>query len=316
VKLIRDLEHLAEPFCGGVVSIGNFDGVHLGHTQIARRLVATARRLGGPAVVFTFDPHPSRILRPESAPMPLCRTQRKAELLAELGVDAVLAYPTDQALLQLDARQFFDRIVRGRLDAKAIVEGPNFLFGRNRSGNIEVLRQFCTEAAVALEVVEPVEIAGQVVSSSRIRESILAGQVEQARWLLGRPYGIRGTVVRGAGRGAKLGYPTANVGQIDTLLPAPGIYAGAALAEGSQWPAAISLGPNPTFDEGRLKVEAYLIGYQGFLYDQTITVDFFARLRDIERFDSIDRLVAQMGRDVAAALRIAAEDNPTTAVSR
>jgi riboflavin kinase/FMN adenylyltransferase len=298
------------------VSIGNFDGVHLGHGQIVRRLLAVSRRLGGPAVAFTFDPPPSRILRPDAAPMPLCQTDRKVELLAELGVDAVVAYPTDEAFLRLDARQFFDRIIRRRLDARAVVEGPNFLFGRDRTGNVELLRQFCAEARITLEVVAPVEIAGQAVSSSRIRQSIRAGQVEEARLLLGRPYRVGGTVIRGAGRGAKLGFPTANVGQVDTLLPAPGIYAGAALADGALWPAAVSLGPNPTFDEGLLKVEAYLIGYQGFLYDQTIAVDFLARLRDIERFDSVDALVAQMGRDVAAAVKIAAADNLDAAVGR
>ena len=214
-------------------------------------------------MVFTFDPPPTRILRPEAAPEPLLWLERKIEILAELGADAVLVYPTDKALLEMEAREFFDRIVRGRLAARAMVEGPNFFFGHNRSGNVEVLRRFCAEADMPFEVAEPVEIEGQIVSSSRIRSLVMAGRLDEARAMLGRPYRIRGVVVRGAGRGAQIGYPTANLEQIDTLLPGEGIYAARALAGGVWHPAAVSLGPNPTFDEGRLKVEAHLIGFQG-----------------------------------------------------
>ena len=289
------------------MSVGNFDGPHLGHVRIIERLLAMARQVQGPAVVFSFDPHPSHILRPDAAPRPLCWTERKAELLAELGVDAMVAYPTDAAFLRLEAREFFDRIICQRLAARALVEGPNFFFGRGRSGNIEVLRQFCAAVGVLLEVVDPVEIDGQVVSSSRVRDLVLAGQLAAARRLLVRPYRIRGRVVRGAGRGAKLGFPTANIAGVDTLLPGCGIYAGRAFAHGAAWPAAISLGPNPTFDEGHVKVEAHLLGYQGWLYDRTIEVDFLARLRDIKRFDSVADLVAQMERDVSEVRRIVEE---------
>ena len=304
MKLLRDLDNLPDQLRHGAVTIGNFDGVHLGHAGIVERLVAKAREIGGPAVVLTFDPHPTRVLRPEQPPSPLCWMQRKARLLGQLGADAVIAYPTDKAFLGLDARQFFDRILRGRLEARAVVEGPNFFFGRSRQGNIDVLRTLCNEAGIALEVSPPVRVEGQVVSSSLIRTLLAEGQVDQARRMLTEPYRIRGTVVRGAGRGTDLGYPTANVAGVDTLLPGEGIYAGRALVEGRLWPAAISLGPNPTFDERVRKVEAYLMDYAGQLYDRQIEVDFLTRLRDIVRFDSVDRLVAEMGRDVAAAREI------------
>ena len=312
MRLFRDPDQLPERFRRGAVSIGNFDGVHRGHVRVIERLLATARRVGGPAVVFTFDPHPARLLRPEAPPRPMIWTARKAQLLAELGADAVVAYPTDQAFLQFDARQFFGRIVRGGLEAQAMVEGRNFFFGRDRQGNIDVLRQFCVDAGMMLEVVEAVEVDGQVISSSRIRTLISAGRLEQARPLLGRPYRIRGRVIRGRRRGAKLGYPTANIGQIDTLLPGEGIYAALAQAESQDtpWPAAVSIGPNPTFDEAALKVEAYLIGFDGSIYDQTIELDFLARLRDIKRFGSAEELVAQMERDVAATRNIAENDSP------
>jgi riboflavin kinase/FMN adenylyltransferase len=232
--------------------------------------------------------------------------ERKAEVLAELGVDAMLVYPTDRDLLAMDALEFFDRIVRERLNARAMVEGPNFFFGHHRSGTVDVLREYCADAGMMFEIAEPVQIGGQIVSSSRIRGLILAGQVDEARAMLGRPYRIRGTVVRGAGRGAKLGYPTANLGQIDTLLPAEGIYAARASAQGTWHPAAVSLGPNPTFGEGGLKVEVYVVGYEGWLYDRPMEVDFLARLRDIKRFASVDALLAQMANDVTRAVEIVA----------
>ncbi len=305
MKLLRDLDNLPDPLRHGAVTIGNFDGVHLGHAGIVERLAAKARELGGPAVVLTFDPHPARVLRPEQPPSPLCWTQRKAQLLGQLGADAVIAYRADKAFFGLDARQFFDRILRDRLAARAVVEGPNFFFGRNRQGDVDVLRTLSNEAGIALEVCPPVRVDGQVVSSSLIRTLLAEGRVEPARRMLTEPYRIRGTVVRGAGRGTELGYPTANLADVDTLLPGEGIYAGRALVEGRLWPAAISLGPNPTFDEGVRKVEAHLMDYAGQLfYDRRIEVDFLARLRDIVRFDSVGRLVAEMGRDVAAARKI------------
>jgi riboflavin kinase / FMN adenylyltransferase len=302
--LLRNSKEFPESFRGGAVAIGNFDGVHLGHARLIERLRAMAKEVGGPAMAFTFDPPPARILRPDAAPEPLVWLQRKAEILSEMGTDAVFVVPTDRAFLELEARRFFDDFVCDQLGARAMVEGPNFFFGHNRSGNVEVLRQFCQEADMPFELVEPVEIGGQIVSSSRIRVLVMEGRLDEVRAMLGRPYRIRGIVIRGAGRGAKIGYPTANIGRIDTLLPGEGIYAARALA-GTRWhPAAVSLGSNPTFDETGLKVEAYLIGFQDMIYDQPIQVDFLARLRDIKRFESVDSLQAQMAQDVARTIEL------------
>ena len=305
MKLLRDLDGLPEAVRHGAVAIGNFDGVHLGHARIITRLVMEARQVGGPAVVFTFDPHPVKLLRPDRAPAPLTWTQRKVELLAQLGADAVIAYPTDAALLQLSPREFFDRIVRGKLNARVMVEGPNFFFGHDRQGDVQRLGEFCREAQIPLLVVEPVVVDGQPVSSSRVRALVSRGAVDDARRMLTWPYRIRGTVVHGAGRGRHLGFPTANLERIDTLLPAEGIYAGRSYVDGSSWPTAISLGPNPTFGDGRLKVEAHLMDFEGTLYDRTIEVDFLSRLRDIQRFQSVKELVNQMDRDLDAARRVA-----------
>jgi riboflavin kinase/FMN adenylyltransferase len=305
VKLLRDLASLSDELRGGAVAIGNFDGVHLGHARIAERLIAQARQVGGPALVFTFDPHPVRLLRPALAPPPLTWTDRKAELLAALGVDAMIAYATDEALLALTDREFFDRVVRGSLAAKAMVEGPNFFFGRDRTGNIDVLRTFTAQARMTLEVVEPVFVDGEIVSSSRVRKLLSAGRVDDARRMLTQPYRIRGMVTHGAGRGARIGFATANVDAVDTLLPGVGVYAGLGLAQGRRWPAAINVGPNPTFGEHALKVEVHLIGFQGSLYGEPLEVDFLSRIRDVRPFGSVEELKSQLTRDVAAAKNVA-----------
>ncbi len=303
MRLIRNLDHLADDCRGGALSIGNFDGVHLGHARIVGRLIEQARLVGGPAVVFTFNPHPAAVLRPDAVPPPLTWIDRKAGLLAELGVDAVIAYPTDKAFLELEPEAFFDLVVRKYLRARAVVEGPDFSFGRGRSGTVDTLRLLCRKTGLSLHIVDPVKIDGVVVSSSRIRKVLLEGRVDEACEMLTRPYRIVGEVVRGAGRGASLGYPTANVSRVSTLLPGEGIYYGRATTDGETWPAAVSIGPNPTFDENARKVETHLIDYQGNLYDRELAVDFLGRLRGVERFPSADQLVAQMDRDVAACRR-------------
>lgn len=304
MKLIRDLAAWPDQLRRGAVAIGNFDGVHRGHARIVQELIAQAREVGGPAVVFTFDPHPAWLLRPAEAPPPLTWTDRKMQLLVELGVDSMIAYPTDEALLELSPREFFDQIVRQKLDARAMVEGPNFFFGHNRAGNIEVLGQYCRDAGISLDIVEPVVSDGDFVSSSRVRRLIAAGDVMAANRMLTQPYRIRGMVTHGAGRGAKLGFPTANVSAIDTLLPGAGVYAGRAHIEQGTWPAAINLGPNPTFGEQAIKVEVHLIGFHGSLYGQPLEVDFLSRLRDIRPFPSVDALKSQLEQDIAAAKEV------------
>ena len=305
MHIIRHLDALPAAARGGAVSIGNFDGVHRGHVEIVRRLLKRAEGVGGPAIVFTFDPHPVRLLRPQQCPPPLTWTERKAELLAANGVDWIVAYPTDEALLQLSADEFFQRIVRDALAARALVEGPNFFFGHNREGTIERLRELASGADISLDVVPPVEIDGAIVSSSRVRDLIGRGDLQQANKLLSAPYRIRGMVTHGAGRGAKIGFPTANLGAIDTLLPGQGVYAGRAWLGAASWPAAINLGSSPTFGDAAERVEVHLIGVDEPLYGQPLEVDFLTRLRDIRPFDSPAALVQQLTRDVQQVKQIA-----------
>ena len=305
MRLIRTLQDFPGELRGGAVSIGNFDGVHRGHARIVERLVDHARQAQGAAIVFTFDPHPVQLLRPDATPPPLTWTERKAELLDELGVDAMIAYPTDEALLQLTPQEFFDVIVRQHLAARALVEGPNFHFGRDRAGDVQRLAALCRESELALEIVEPILWQGEYVSSSRTRELIQHGQLADAAHLLTRPYRVRGIVTHGARRGRRIGFPTANLDGIDTLLPAAGVYAGQASVGGGQWSAAINIGPNPTFGEHALKFETHLLDFEGSLYGQTMEVDILARLRDIHPFESVKQLQAQLHCDIEAARTIA-----------
>ncbi|MCA9175654.1 MAG: bifunctional riboflavin kinase/FAD synthetase [Planctomycetales bacterium] len=299
---------------GGAISIGNFDGVHVGHRQLIQRLLAAAHSVDGPSVVFTFEPHPARLLRPRQAPPPLTWLERKAELLGELGVDVVLACPVTLEWLALGAADFFARVIVSTMRAKAMVEGPNFHFGRGREGDIQRLGQLCEAAEVRLDIVEPVrqQATGEggglpdFISSSSIRAALDAGDVAAAAGWLGRPYRLRGIVAHGAGRGATIGFPTANLHDIDTLVPAHGVYAARAEVAGRRWPVAVNIGPNPTFGEHATKVECHLIGFAQDLYGQTLEVDFLRRLRTIRAFGSVDELQSQLREDVLLARDIAA----------
>lgn len=306
MKILRSLADIAADARGGAVTVGNFDGVHRGHAAIIARLTATARAMGGPAVVLTFDPHPVTLLRPDRVPPPLSWTDRKAELLADLSVDATFFYPTDQALLNLTPEAFFSNILIGQLHARALVEGQNFFFGKNRAGDVQRLAALASAAGIPLEVVPAVQIDGSPVSSSRIRALVAAGNVEAAGRLLTRPYCIRGLVEVGARRGRSLGFPTANLGQLEAMLPAPGVYAGSARVYGApagtpRVAAAINVGGNPTFNDTETKVEAHLLDFNGDLYGQRLEVEFLRRIRDTRGFASVQALREQLLVDIAAA---------------
>jgi riboflavin kinase/FMN adenylyltransferase len=293
----------------GYVSIGNFDGVHRGHQSMIAALTRQAMDEGAPSVIFTFDPHPIALLRPGQSPPPLSTTERKIELVSQHGVDAVVVYHTDQALLNLSPREFFDRIVLDRLDVRGLVEGPNFFFGHNRAGNIETLRDFCRAAARNLEVIPPVTVGDHLVSSTEIRRLIAGGQVREAAGLLGYAYRILGTVVRGAERGRTIGFPTANLEGIRTVLPRDGVYAGRAQVGQTWYVAAINLGPSPTFADQERKVEAHLVDFAGDLYGGRVAVKFLDRLRDTVRFDSVELLKAQLASDIGRARALAKADS-------
>jgi riboflavin kinase / FMN adenylyltransferase len=288
---------------GAYVAVGNFDGVHRGHSQLLRRLRTKADAAGTLALALTFDPHPALLLHPERAPVPLVWTERKAALLEQAGAGDVGVFRTGPWLLGLTAREFFDRIIVGQLQARGMVEGPNFAFGRDRGGDARLLGEWCGMTKLDFEIVSPTEIEGQLVSSSRIRKLLAEGRAEEAGRLLGRPHRIRGIVTHGAGRGAGLGFPTANLDEVDTLIPADGVYAARAFVDGRGTPVASAthIGPNATFGEQIRKVEAHLIDYSGDLYGRTLELDILRQLRGTRPFSGLDELVAQVQLDIEQA---------------
>lgn len=274
------------------VAIGNFDGVHAGH----RALVAKARALGAPAVVLTFDPHPSTLFG--TPPAKLCSLDRRLELLEEAGADAVVVEPFTRELAACAADAFVDEVLLASLKARAIVVGYDFSYGAARAGTIETLTEHAARADVAIAVVPPVEVAGEVASSTRIRGHLAAGDVPAANRLLGRRWDVDGVVVHGAKRGRAIGIPTANIAPTADLAIAPGIYA--CTLDGM--PAVASLGTNPTFvQQGGLVLEVHVLDWDGDLYDKTVRVAFANKLRDEARYDSIDALLAQIRIDIEQA---------------
>lgn len=303
MQLLRGWESL-ESVHGGYASIGNFDGVHRGHQAMLNVLISRARSDNVPAVAVTFDPHPIALLKAEATPPALTTIEYRAELLGRYGVDVTLVLPTDRSLLSLTAEEFFETIVQGRLQARGLVEGPNFFFGRNRSGNITVLRSLCDSHGLSFDVAPPATVDEQLVSSSVIRSLLETGDLAHAVRLLGHPYRLSGPVGQGAQRGRTIGFPTANMTGITTLIPANGVYAGWTSIHQARYPVAVHIGPNPTFGDAARKVEVHVLDFQGDLYGDTLHVDFLDRVRDVRKFESADDLRLQLQQDVRAARKI------------
>ncbi len=298
-------ETLPPAFRGGAAAIGNFDGVHRGHLALLTELRRQAAAVGGPAVAVTFDPHPLKILRPERFQPVLTTIADRAALLQAHGADHVLVLRTTPALLGLSADQFFEGVVHDRLAARAMAEGPNFGFGRNREGDVNRLTELCRRHGMNLVVVPPLEWDGAIVSSSRVRTALVRGNVRGAADLLDRPFRLRGVVEPGQHRGRTLGFPTANLGRVETLVPGDGVYAVRVLYRDQVWPGAANIGPNPTFGEQARKIEVHLIGFQGALLGQSLAVDFVDRLRDTRPFPGVAQLVEQLKLDVERARQLA-----------
>jgi riboflavin kinase / FMN adenylyltransferase len=292
-----------------VATIGVFDGVHRGHQRIVGRAMEIARERNLPVVVITFDPHPDEVIRPGSHPPMLTTTRRQAELLADLGADAMIVLPFSVDFSRLSPDEFVRVVLSERLHATAVVVGENFRFGHKAAGDVPLLAQLGEKYDFTAEGVPLLVADGVTISSSYIRERLAEGDVTAAAAALGRPHRVEGVVVRGHMRGRGLGFPTANLETPPyTATPADGVYAGwltsLALdgAAASRWPAAISVGTNPTFGLGERTVEAYALDRDDLdLYGTHAAIDFTARLRGTERFDSVEALVTQMHDDVAQA---------------
>lgn len=292
---------LFRPLVKAAITIGNFDGVHLGHRELLKRARTAADRLGGDAVAMTFEPHPAAFFAPGRPRARLTSPARKQELFAEAGMDAAIIESFDADFAKWTAREFEEIVLHQTLQASHVVVGYDFGYGIGRSGNVDSLRAAGERLGFTLDVVEPVLIEGIRASSSEIRRALIAGELTLAQTLLGRPYDVDGPVVRGAGRGRELGIPTANIDPEGVLLPRPGIYATwvEVLGSSERFMAATSLGTNPTFvDGGALTLEPHLLDFDSDLYNERLRVSFVEWLRPEERYDDIPALLAQIRVDV------------------
>lgn len=308
MRIWRSIDEVPAELGPTAVVIGNFDGVHLGHRHVLERAREVADAAQLTLVAVTFDPHPMAVLRPEHAPTALTSLEARADLLAEVGADDILALPFDRAMAAWSPEEFIERVLVYALHARAVVVGANFRFGNRAAGDVATLREAGERHGFSAEGIE-LDGGPQVWSSTYVRTCLAEGDVAGATEALGRPYAVRGTVVRGDRRGRELGYPTANVPTDSrTATPADGVYAGRLrrLDTGETFPAAISVGTNPTFDgERHRRVESYVLDRTDLdLYGVEVDVSFLHRLRGMEAFDSVESLVAQMDDDVVRARRL------------
>ncbi len=295
---------------GTIVTVGMFDGVHRGHWAVLEEIRERARAADRRSVLVTFDPHPLRIVRPEHAPPLLTTPLEKKEILAESGLEYAVFIAFTETLSRYSPRRFVEEILVGRLHVEEIVIGYDHGFGRDRSGNADTLREIGAVIGFGVDVVPPVEAGGEAVSSTRIRAAVADGRMEEARMCLGRPYSIRGVVVRGDGRGRELGFATANldVSASEKLIPPAGIYAVRSVLKQGTYVGALHLGPRPTFIGSPPSIELHLLDFDSDIYGEAVRVDFVQYLRPVLPFDSAQALIEQMRADIDLARRVVDED--------
>ena len=314
MEIIRDLAWSPTLEHGSVVTVGEYDGVHRGHRTIISEMHRLAAERGCATAIVTFDRHPATVVRPESAPLLLCDLDHKLELLAETGVDYTLVVEFTPEQAEVPAETFARQVLVDCLQARAVVVGADFHFGKGRRGNVQtlgVVGEECGHQVIGLPLVKQLTGEGEVISSTSIRTALSEGDVEKAHRLLGRPFEVRGVVTPGDRRGRTIGFPTANIPTtIDLQVPSDGVYAAWYIRDdGAQYPAAVNIGKRPTFyeDADRSLIEAHLIGFRGDLYGETAKVRFVRRLRGERKFDGVDALKEQLVKDVADAAKCLSE---------
>ena len=328
MKIISDLAEINEPFENAVITLGNFDGVHLGHREIFRTVVKTARRIGGTSIVCTFQPHPLKMLAPDNAPRLINTPQERERLIEASCVDVLLTIPFTPELAALSPDSFVNDILIKIVGLKHLIVGYDYAFGRGRSGNISFLREQGRANGFAVDVFGPVQKSSKVLSSTRVRQAVSSGNVEDAVGLLGRHFNLEGEVVHGDGRGHHLGFATANVNTDKELLPRCGVYAAIvrhvdtyvvgsdandiAAVDGKccaigEYHAVVNIGNKPTFGDNPLTIEAHLLDAQTDLYGERLRIYFVKRLRDERTFTNAQELCSAIARDIATARSILLE---------
>jgi riboflavin kinase/FMN adenylyltransferase len=294
---------------GSIVALGNFDGFHLGHQAVVGRAVSRGFHERRPVLVATFEPHPVSFFKPDAPPFRLTTLDQREQLFAHAGADAMLVFEFNEKLRETSAEEFVSWLLAGKIGAAGVVTGDDFSFGKGRTGNVETLKTLGAHSGITAEAVAPVLVDGERVSSGRIREALVAGEIGRATHLLTRDFAIEGVVQKGDQRGRELGYPTANLTLGDYQRPRYGIYAvRVTLDDGSEHPGVASLGVRPTFEPAQELLEAHLFDFDGDLYRQKIQVALHAYIRDEKRFDGIEPLIAHMKDDEAQARHLLALD--------
>ena len=304
MQIVRHAPPYGIPANKVVLTLGNFDGIHLGHQALVKNAIADARVFGVASLVLTFEPHPMQVLAPERAPKMLLQHKDKMQLLQSLGVDYVVVQTFDRAFAQMSARAFVEQMLVKQLRVRKVWVGRDLRFGKGRQGSVTELEMWGRELGYSVGIVEPVMLGSERVSSSRARELVNRGNVAQVRDMLGRYYAISGKVVQGHQRGRVLGFPTANIASRAEILPKDGIYATIIEIGGTSYRSVSSLGSNPTFGDGPRTVETYIMDFSREIYGEGVRLSFVQRIRDEARFATVDDLVAQIRLDVVEAQRL------------
>lgn len=304
MKIIRGVKNLNEEFPNPVVTLGNFDGVHLGHQAIFRKVVERAEAVNGTAVAFTFEPHPLKVLAPERSPKLLNTFHGKMKLIEAAGIDVVICADFDRTFAEQNPEEFARNILHGKIGACEVYVGYDYAFGKGRGGGVSLLRRMGESCGFSVGVVDAVQVDGRVVSSSLVRDLVSSGKVVEAARLLGRYYSIEGEVVAGSRRGRTLGFPTANIHTINEIIPPSGVYAVIAVLDKARLHGAASIGVRPTFGNGPVSIEVYLLDFRGDIYGRKMEIYFVERLRQEKKFPDAASLVRQMEKDVALTKEI------------
>jgi riboflavin kinase/FMN adenylyltransferase len=306
MKIIRKVEYITQEYRDSNVTIGNFDGIHLGHQEILKRTVKESKEANRRSIVITFDPHPKKVIHPERRPFFLLSTlEEKLRLIESFNIDIVILISFTAQFSKTTAEEFVRNILWDKLHLNKLFIGYDYAFGKNKVGNAAFLRTFGEKLGFQVEEIGAVMIDDTIVSSTNARLSILEGDVRGASRMLARPYNMSGNVVKGFRRGTEIGFPTANI-ESEKVIPAEGVYAIIAEVEGNRHQGVINIGYNPTFGNEELSMEVHLLDFQGDIYEKTIDIQFIDRLRDEIKFDSPDKLVVQIKKDIASAKKILA----------
>lgn len=303
MRVIHDLNELREPMSASVVTIGNFDGVHLAHQELLCKVVESARPTGAISAAITFHPHPSKILAPERAPKLLSSLPQKTRLIEKLGIELLVVLPFTSELSRLTPAEFVRDILGGQLRPRSVYVGPNFRFGHRQSGDIKLLADLGRQHGFIVQVLPMLEVRGERVSSSRVRELLAAGRVTAAGRILGRPYMSAGAIVPGLGVGRKQTVPTVNLAPIDEQLPATGVYVTRTRMGSSLHESVTNVGYKPTFGEHQLTVESFLLSFAGEINESEMEVEYLYRLRDEMKFPDPITLKTQIQKDARRAVR-------------